>query len=208
MGQSATTLMSMIAASHGSCSSQVTYYRSYYLYYPTEGEVNMRDIVLRLRPDILILTVGGHLQDMGDIYDVWGIIMPIIKAIRKHLPHIQLMWKSSNPADDHCLAMNKPLLNYPRIQDISTKSQYNQHLFRRYDTISRKFSRKLNISYIDMSPLYMRGDAHVGHFKFKGDAALFYIIVFSSSTASCFSAYDDAAYCFYGKVPIVSMMSI
>ena len=172
--------MSMIAASHGSCASQVTYYRSYYLYYPTEGEVNMRDIVLRLRPDILILTVGAHLQDMGDIYDIWAKIMPIIKAIRKHLPHIQLMWKSSNPADDHCLAMNKPLLNYPQIQDISTKSQYDQHLFSRYDTISRKFSRKLNISYIDMSPLYMRGDAHVGHFIFEGDDTVLHILSLSS----------------------------
>ena len=184
--------MSMIAASHGSCASQVTYYRSYYLYYPTEGEVDMRDIVLRLRPDILILTVGAHLQDMGDIYDIWAKIMPIIKAIRKHLPHIQLMWKSSNPADDHCLAMNKPLLNYPRIQDISTKSQYNQHLFRRYDTISRKFSRKLNISYIDMSPLYMRGDAHVGRFIFKGYDTVLHILSLSSIiivTLLSFNAY-------------------
>ena len=185
MGQSATTLMSMIAASHGPCASQVTYYRSYYMYYPTEDEVDIRDIVMKLRPDILILTVGALMQDMGDIYDVWGIVMPIIKTIRKHLPHIQLMWKSSNPADDHCLAMNEPLLNYPQPPThnnniiIPAISQYNQHLFRRYDTISRQFSRKLNISYIDMSPLYMRGDAHVGRFRFKGDddAAVVVVVV-------------------------------
>ena len=65
MGQSATTLMSMIAASHGSCASQVTYYRSYYLYYPTEGEVDMRDIVMRLRGGGPSARHGRHLRYLG-----------------------------------------------------------------------------------------------------------------------------------------------
>ena len=166
MGQIATTLMSMIGSTHGPCASQVDYHRSYFLYMSVDGEVDMREIVLRLRPNILILTVGAHLQDMGDIYDSWGKLTPIIRSIRKRLPHVQLMWKSSNPADDHCLTMNEPLSNYPKLRDIIT-NQYNHHLFRRYDTISREFSRKLNITYMDLSPLYMRGDAHVGHFRFK-----------------------------------------
>jgi hypothetical protein len=165
MGQSATTLMSMIAASHGSCSSQVTYYRSYYLVFRNANEASMVDTVLRLRPDILILSAGAHFEDLGDLYNIWNSLTALLKTIiMKQLPRTKLIWKSTNPADDNCMSMHEPLPNYPLIVNVPMKSTFNHHLFRRFDTISKEFAWKLGLSYIDMTPLYMRGDAHVGYY--------------------------------------------
>jgi len=163
MGQSATTLMSMIAASHGSCASQVTYYRSNFLFFASDGQLSMYDITKKLSPRIVIFTVGAHLEDMGDIYNAWSNLGPIIKSLQTAFPKMKLIWKSSNPADDNCMSMHEPLPNYPRVRSIPI-SRWGHHLWRRYDTISRQFARTLEISFMDMSPLYMRGDAHVGHF--------------------------------------------
>ena len=165
MGQSATTLMSMIAASHGSCASQVTYYRSYYLVFRNANEASMVDTVLRLRPDILIFSAGAHFDDLGDLYNIWNSLTTLLQTIiMKRLPHTKLIWKSSNPADDNCMSMHGPLPNYPLIVNVPKKSTFNHHLFRRFDTISKEFAWKLGLSFIDMTPLYMRGDAHVGYY--------------------------------------------
>ena len=164
MGQAATTLMSMISSSsHGPCASQVTYYRSNYLFFASDGQLSLHDITKKLRPRIVIFTAGVHLEDMGDIYNVWSNLEPIIKAIKTAFPKIKLIWKSTNPADDNCMSIHKPLPNYPRVRSIPV-SRWGHHLWRRFDTISREFARGLGVSFMDMSPLYMRGDAHVGHY--------------------------------------------
>ena len=130
------------------------------------GASSMVDTVLRLRPDIVVFAAGAHFEDIDDLYTMWSTLTTLIKTIiMKQLPHIKLIWKSTNPADDNCMSIVEPLPT--RVDDdnnIPIPTSSNHHLFRRFDTISKEFARELGMNYIDMTPLYMRGDAHVGYY--------------------------------------------
>jgi hypothetical protein len=158
--QTASTLMSMISSGNSTCAPQITYGWSTHLVY-SRFKNNLIDFVERTDSDIVILTSGAHLKDMGDI---WGIFMAIeadIKKLREKNIDRKFIWKTQNPAHIHCHLLDKPLKWNEHSPYENETDKYNWKIFKEFDNVARQYSKLLNISILDMSPLYLRPDGHV-----------------------------------------------
>jgi len=160
MQQTASTLMSMITTGRAACAPQITYGWSTHLVY-SRFKNNLKDFIERSDADIVILTAGAHLKEIGD---VWGIFMALeedIRVLRLNKKNTQLIWKTQNPGHLNCHMLHKPLSWNEHSPYENDTDKYNWKEFKKYDDIAREYTKLLNISIIDMSPLYLRPDGHV-----------------------------------------------
>lgn len=158
MQQIATTLLSMTATTGGKCGTQIAMGRSDYLAFTLKGHKGVPENVNFVKPDICIMNAGAHQHDMGDIWDIWGKLEAQWARIHASSPHTKFIWKTQSPAHIGCDEQNKPYTTY-HAPDAKV-DQYRYGLFPEFDEVSANFSAKLGIKVLDISPLYLRPDAH------------------------------------------------
>lgn len=179
MEQTANSLMNMITYGGGNCSEQIVFGISYLLVIHGGAHIRFFDHLLEHKyrgqtfmPDFIIMTVGAHLQDMGDINAIWSSLVggpdpyninhlrdPKQRYIgRKIVP--KLVWKTQNPGHIGCQNSSYPLINISQYRRDDDEFNWAIHL--EFDEYSKRMCALHNISVIDMSPLYLRPDAHPG----------------------------------------------
>ena len=173
MHQSSTTLMAMISQNNAKCAHQITYGQSHFLIYghPTNFKmVHQVEKFYRLHnhlPDIVILTVGAHLGDMGDLTTIWETPEGLINDINflRSNPwgqhhNISFVWKTQNPGHINCTGTPNPLteIKIGSVDDPVDIFHWNIHPA--FDEKNKNYSKALDIKVLDMSPLYYRADGH------------------------------------------------
>lgn len=172
MFQFSLSLMSMIATdtnrtSHyaKNCSPQLRFARSWYLTFKynsnTEHEyATMEEYAVLFKPDILMMNVGAHLHDLGDLNFIWEGLIPAFASLRAKLPNIKLVWKTQAPGHVQCESHrgNGPIEEFSPGDPALDKYQWNIH--KEFDAISRNFSAAHGLALFDVSPTYLRPDAH------------------------------------------------
>jgi hypothetical protein len=158
MQQTAATLMSMITSSGANCSTQIGMGRSNALYYSLKGKRNMFEFAKITQPDILIMNAGAHMHDMGDIYSIMENLKIGMPAARSDSPKTQFVWKTMNPGHVNCSLTTEPLKQF--VIDKNEKDEYEWHIHQEFDRVSKEYARNMSMKIIDMSPLYLRIDAH------------------------------------------------
>jgi hypothetical protein len=188
--QTASTLRSMIQGYEpkGICSMQVMSRDSDFLVpfetiqprpqLPERSEPWIRHLH-ELNPDIVVLSTGAHYMDVDAYRSMLTTISSMITKIRltyRHPP--KFVWKTQNPAHHGCRtgATEKPLKNISELVVYDDKNKWIHH--RTYDSLARNFSAALGMHVIDMSPLYLRQDSHVGYLAWdlKGGDCLHYCL--------------------------------
>jgi hypothetical protein len=157
--QSASTLVNLIIAGGGICASQISYLTTY------QGKVasHAKKFLFRvgIKPDFLVLSAGAHEHSIADFNKVWEDMREVIPVLRLKNPHTHFIWKTQNPGHPVCWEAKKPVTYYNYSSSLS--DSYNWSSFLNYDRISRLQSKELNMTLIDMSPLYLRPDSHPHH---------------------------------------------
>jgi hypothetical protein len=158
LGQTMSTLASMITASGGHCAHQIAHARCDLLYFQKGGGLNLFQHTIKFKPDILIMTVGAHLNDIGDMWSVFGNLKYTWKKLRTELPNMRVIYKTQNPAHFHANISTQPDKIY--IPTPKGLDRYNHNNFPIFDEIAHNHSIDMNFTVLDMSMLYLRSDAH------------------------------------------------
>jgi len=172
----------MLSQSKASCTEQIYFGRSDYLYIRRAGEKRFDEYIEDINPDIAIITAGAWLQDHGDLQNVFNEVDKRISQLKEN-PNIKLpqfIWKTQNPGHVKCNHYIHPI-SHDLYKDMSDYHQekvvkpvgwtgldpYYWHMHPEFDTMAREWAAARNYAVLDMSPLYLRPDSHVG----KYDAA-------------------------------------
>jgi hypothetical protein len=135
--------------------------------------------IRELSPDIVVLSTGAHYMEVDAYVSMLGTLSSMINKIRRTFQHPpKFVWKTQNPAHHGCHtgATEKPLGNISDLVVYDDKNKWIHH--RTYDSLARNMSALLDIHVIDMSPLYLRQDGHVGYLAWdlKGGDCLHYCL--------------------------------
>ncbi len=172
MQQSASTVMSMIQNDKGGCAHQLLAAETYHLTFGVNGESSWVQHYEAHRPDMTIMTVGAHLHDMGDMHAIWNQLEGQLKEVRaKYGQHIKMYWKTQNAGHANCQAYHKPVPSFGPFY--SEPDYYHWNIYPEFDAVSRNRSRENNMTLIDVSPLYLRPDAHPSNHSAKVDCLHF-----------------------------------
>lgn len=178
MEQTAATLMSMITNQQGGCSSQIIMGRNDFLVYALKNSRTMEEFVQIFNPDICVINAGAHMHDWGDMAFVFQHLPPVMQ--RMHAMRngaIKFVWKTNNPGHVHCEDYSAPTEGYSKPPSDEDKYQWGLHPM--FDEMARNNSVTLGYKVLDMSPLYLRPDAHIPggkdclHFCIPGPLDLF-----------------------------------
>jgi hypothetical protein len=168
------------------CSRQIFMYRNDYLAYTLKGRDSMIKTMLKLphRADIVIFSAGAHFHDLGDLQYIWSILHTQLIDYHRQYPQVKLVWKSQNPGHLQCKQYTVPLLNHStyleETKSVEDKYQWNLHpIFDNYMETQLSYPNASFIQYLDMSPLYLRPDAHGDclHFCLPGPLDLLSILL-------------------------------
>jgi hypothetical protein len=173
MHQTTTHLMAMVADQGGNCYEQIAYAQSHFLIFGSHTNFKMTSQIEKYKfrygrlPDIVIMTVGAHLSDVGDMQTIWETGDGLIKDINylrtnPYGPHnFTFVWKTQNPGHVNCTSMTEPLEIKQSGDPVNDPYDiFHWYVYPEFDAISKKHSHDLGMKVIDMSPLYYRGDAH------------------------------------------------
>eukprot|EP00746_Dinoflagellata_sp_MGD_P159694 gnl/MRDRNA2_/MRDRNA2_86747_c0_seq11.p1 gnl/MRDRNA2_/MRDRNA2_86747_c0~~gnl/MRDRNA2_/MRDRNA2_86747_c0_seq11.p1 ORF type:complete len:380 (+),score=91.65 gnl/MRDRNA2_/MRDRNA2_86747_c0_seq11:73-1212(+) len=154
MQQAAATLMNMVIGGHAEeskhCAPQMTFHLSDYLIgAPDErGEIAEFD---KYDADIYILGLGAWVHNRKKYADTLDIVAEKITKRQNQPNPPTFIWKTVSGAG--CGPINKIAVDH---HDPS----YTYDLFPTYDAMAREKLEPLGVKFVDLSPLYLRGDAH------------------------------------------------
>eukprot|EP00428_Durinskia_dybowskii_P062158 CAMPEP_0170364964 /NCGR_PEP_ID=MMETSP0117_2-20130122/5654_1 /TAXON_ID=400756 /ORGANISM="Durinskia baltica, Strain CSIRO CS-38" /LENGTH=248 /DNA_ID=CAMNT_0010619499 /DNA_START=353 /DNA_END=1096 /DNA_ORIENTATION=+ len=158
MEQVTATLMSMITSGKGGCAEQVVYGRSVYLAFNHDKlDNNLRELVTALKPDICVINTGAHLGDLGDLYSILQTIKPYLLEFRA-TQNVTFVWKTQSPGHPDCDKATAPLSQLP----MQEQKWYQWDLFPEFDRVAKAYAAELSMPVMDMTPLRLRPDAHIG----------------------------------------------
>lgn len=177
MHQAAVTLMEMIRVGQGDCASQIYYGLSFYLIFKLQNDFKWHNWFLNKcercsgeqwppgqLPDIVVLTAGAHQEDVGDMMTIWAALEEDFKTFRTNFfwHNMTFVWKTQAPGHVNCYNDSAPLAvdTYPT--GPGPDDRYNYWHFKQFDEFSRNASRANGVRLLDLSPLYLRPDAHLG----------------------------------------------
>jgi hypothetical protein len=173
MHQTTTHLMAMITDQGGACGAQISYAQSHFLIFGSHTNFKLTHQIERFRgrynrlPDVVIMTVGAHLSDVGDMKMIWESDSGLIKDIKwlrtnPYGPHnFSFVWKTQNPGHVNCTTMTEPLTVKQSGDPVNDPVDiFHWYVYPTFDSMSKKYSADLGMNVIDVSPLYYRGDAH------------------------------------------------
>ncbi len=162
MQQTFGTVASMITASGGRCAKQLSEGRSNHLYFtpkkPDAKGKNLFEYVLSLKPDLCLFTGGAWFHDMATLIEVWDHIKIHWTEMKTYSPKTKFIWKTQNPPHTNCYNRTTPIDHYtstPENLDI-----YHYNLLPTFDEYNYNMSVELGFKVLDVSPLYLRPDAH------------------------------------------------
>lgn len=124
-----------------------------------------------LRPDLVVLSVGPHIRNISSSSSYLDILRRVHEGLRElhregHTG-LQLVWRTILPGG---CGGPVPLRGYPAPTTQSLPSdkgapRYNWDHFSLWNDVARQFwsRRKFNAALLDLKPLEMRPDAHVGN---------------------------------------------
>ena len=142
------------------CHTQVFVGNSDYLAFPIKHFKDWMTYSEAVDADIVILNSGPHLHDVGDHWHIWNMLVPQILDAREKKPGMKVVWKTSNPPHLDCRAEQKPMLKYTNISIGDPRDRYGWYSIELGDGVARRNCAENNITLLDMSPLYLRADAH------------------------------------------------
>ena len=173
--QTASTLRSMIQNDNpkGKCGMQILNRDSDYLV--PINDINPKPLVHersgvfyehihQVQPDIVVLATGAHYLNIDSYKSMLYNLAKKIEAIRRHYKNPpKFIWKTQNPGHHACKTgpNEKPYKNISEIVVYDDKNKWNYH--RIYDQLAINMSNSIDMKVIDMSPLYLRVDGHVGY---------------------------------------------
>ena len=107
-------------------------------------------------PEFCIMNFGAWCQDPGDMYSIWTAVD--LQVRERQGRGTKFVWKTLNPPHEGCTHIKEP---YTEL--VETKSDtYGWKYWPEYDQMSNEFAKNLSMPIIDMHPLWLRPDAHVG----------------------------------------------
>ena len=171
MNQAAVTLMQLIKEHGGQCHNQLYYGSSHFLIFQNQADFTWHNWIIKhkekILPDIVVLTVGAHAQDIGDMYMIWENLIKDIRMVRERFfwHNFTFVWKTQQPGHAACFNYSQPLFtpnNRFRWGTHFDEELYNWYLHPSFDAFSVNQSLLHNIKILDLSPLYERPDAHPG----------------------------------------------
>lgn len=74
-----------------------------------------------------------------------------------------IIWKTQNPAHVRCDEATEPFPwghTYEEA-DVEKMKKFDWHLHRQFDSLARHLLSPIGVRVVDMSPLYLRPDAHI-----------------------------------------------
>ena len=164
--QTFATLTNLIHAAdlgNASCNHQITFGRCNVLIYGLKGGKNLQEWVkIAGKPEILIVTAGAHLHDLGDMYSVQDHIKTHFSQIREAYgtQNISILWKTQNPGHVGCTVEKQPQKVVPN--NTYGPDKWDWLLHPTFDAIARNYSFIHGYKVLDMSPVYLRPDSHSG----------------------------------------------
>ena len=175
VGQSASSIMNSIILDYfdtpqEGCQAQVMYQLADTLVGRPMGVLNRgrrwSEIVNDMKPDIVMLSAGPHVA--GPISDFSELLDEVLKEHEASFPNVPLIWKSQFPGgcdnSPHWTEMGQTALDY--WENYTDKKgrilQYNWPQFVEFDRIAQQKVPGPNRYFMDISPLFLRPDGHVG----------------------------------------------
>jgi hypothetical protein len=169
MNQAAVTLMGLIKDHGGQCFNQIYYGSSHLLIFQNQADFTWHNWILKhkekILPDIVVLTVGAHAHDLGDMGMIWGQLEKDFLMFREKFfwHNMTYIWKTQQPGHTGCLNYSKPITtvnNAYRQGKQFHEDVYDWYLHPSFDALSINQSLVNGVKILDMSPLYERPDAH------------------------------------------------
>jgi hypothetical protein len=167
MSQAATTLMNAV---HGWCQTQLVYFVVDTLIKEEFGALNrgphwleiVRNHSITRDGDIVVLTVGAHIANKSDLYNVSNLVMQQIVAMKVERPSLIFVYKTQQPGGCTPRIANVSLspLQAGETFNFSGGVRFNHHFFYEYDKTVICHLQELGIPYLDMRMLFSRSDAH------------------------------------------------
>ena len=184
--QSAATLLNMINFNGGMCGDNIYIGQSSKLQWAEFGvhgcgqDTTLSSAIDYSHPDIVIMNIGAHLGDVGDLDAILFALLGVIKKSTADY-NTTFVWKTQNPGAWNCDSFHSPSETdgYPISEG---QDRYKWNNFPLYDDYARKNTKRYGFKILDMSPLYYRPDAHVGgsdclHFCLPGPVDIFPIVL-------------------------------
>jgi hypothetical protein len=140
-----------------------------------KGHNNYATVIDKYDPDISIVSSGPHIDDTGDVNHIMTQIDHHHKTrLKRGLRVPTTIWKTQNPGHWGCQTSKEPLDLGPveiTSELIMTKilkttctkgrDKYGWCALVDFDKFAKKVAPTLGFKVLDMSPLYLRPDAHV-----------------------------------------------
>jgi hypothetical protein len=99
------------------------------------------------------------MADLGDYWSIWSVLIDQIKSLKITHPNVKVLWKTINPGHYHCTNISSPTTTYSPA-GANEEDIFHWDTFPILDELASNHSRTAGIGVIDVSPLYLRGDAH------------------------------------------------
>ena len=180
----ADNIYSLLEQGAGNCKDFVQYDRSPFLHFSFKAlDKVLSEVVINKKPDIVIMNAGAYLQNkdemrvevMPRLYQQLAYIDQFNKK-RKETKKTKYYWRTQYGGHEHCLLYREPILHYDplkyivrhradndSVHNITYKQPYNWHYFQQFDVDAKNAIHKGGVmSLLDVSPMYLRADAHRG----------------------------------------------
>lgn len=153
VAQSAITLMSMIQHQKGGCADKVVIaIKDYMMVWPFRSYE-------AIRPDIIVFAAGAHYHELSDYRELMKNFTAEIKLFRSKYRNnkVTLLFKTQNPGHIDCGSYTAPLTVF---RHNTTLDKFSHRMHPVFDSIAKDTMLALGIPVLDVSPLYLRPDAH------------------------------------------------
>jgi hypothetical protein len=167
MSQAGATLMNAV---HGWCQTQLVYFIVDTLINEEFGVLNRgshwleiaRNHSITRDGDIVVLTVGAHIVNMIDLYNVSDLVLQQITAMKVERPNLTILYKTQQPGGcTHTIAnLSLSPLQAGETFDFGSGYHFNHPLLYEYDKRVICHLQALGIPFLDMRMLFSRSDAH------------------------------------------------
>jgi len=152
--QIGSTMSALILQQGGKCGSQLVLAKDQHM---------KLDSVLYAYPtkSIVMINFGAHCAVENDAYfhDRWAALGCTLAADAHKENHTFVWWTNSGGGHLLCGASKEPLVNY-QLWGL-TKDSYHWFKFQMLDSLSKTYAASYDLPVMDLSPLYLRPDAHV-----------------------------------------------
>lgn len=101
-----------------------------------------------------------------------------VSEVRQEFPTIKLVYKSMNPGHPNCHNATGPIDFFDPVRN-DTGDNYSWNMHPAFDNYSRQRALQLNMTLIEMAPLYLRPDGYSDclHMCLPGPLDLFSILL-------------------------------